>query len=351
MSASIRGRNSQCTANKEDIPMRSTVRRLSVLVAGSAAVIAATGGIAAADPGAAPAANDIVGVGSDTSEHALNALSNAYNATGPADKLYSWDATGSSPITTKAGCSPINRPNGSGAGITALIADGTAHCVDFARSSRKPSGTEAQNYAFIEFARDSLSYATAATSKVPATLTTQALHDLYASTAGTAACTWTAYLPQAGSGTRSFFLTSIGLTEATKGTCAKDTAPSGPVQEHNPAALIGNPDALAPFSVGRAIPFVADIKVNSVDDSTNPGTTNTIAKVNPVNAQLPRVGEPSITAYDRPLFNVVRQADLEADKYVNLFSSIGWICTDPAAVQQVTGSGFRLSDNCGVLAG
>jgi ABC-type phosphate transport system substrate-binding protein len=330
--------------------MRSTVRSLSVVLAGSAALLAVAAGVAQADPGTTPATGDIVGVGSDTSEHALTALSTAYNATGPANKLYSWDASGASPITTKAGCAPINRPNGSSAGITALIADGDAHCIDFARSSRGPRGTEAQNYAFVEFARDSLSYATATTSNVPTTLTTQALHDLYASAEGSAACMYKAYLPQAGSGTRSFFLTSIGLTEATKGTCAKDTWSGGAVQEHDSAALKGDPDALAPFSVGRAIPFAADIKVNSVDDSVNPGTTNTIATVNPQNAQSPKAGEPSVTAYDRTLYNVVRRADMDTDKYINLFSSIGWICTDAAALKQVADSGFRPSDNCGVIA-
>ena len=331
--------------------MRSTVRRLSVLLAGSTVALVASAGVAQADPAAAPAAGDLVGVGSDTSEHVLNALSTAYNATGPAAKLYSWDATGASPLTPKAGCAAINRPNGSGAGINALIADGNAHCIDFARSSRGPQGTEAQNYAFVEFARDSLSYVTSKNSRVPGTLTTQALHDLYASAAGSAACSFTAYLPQAGSGTRSFFLTSIGLTEVTKGSCAKDSWSGGEVQEHNPDAIKADVNALAPFSVGRAIPFAADIRGNSVDDSVNPGTRNTIATVNPANAQTPAPGEASIKAYDRALYNVVRRADLDTDNYLGVFGSIGWICADPAAAGQVAANGFRLSDNCGVLAG
>jgi ABC-type phosphate transport system substrate-binding protein len=330
--------------------MRSTVRRLSVLLAGSTVALVASAGVAQADPAATPAAGDLVGVGSDTSEHVLNALSTAYNATGPAAKLYSWNATGTSPLTTKAGCAPINRPNGSGAGINALIADGNAHCVDFARSSRGPQGTEAQNYVFVEFARDSLSYATAKTSTVPASLTTQALHELYASAAGSAACRYTALLPQAGSGTRSFFLTSIGLSEATKGSCAKDTWSGGAVQEHNPDAIKGDPTALAPFSVGRAIPFAADIKVNDVDDSVNPGTQNIIASVNPANAQSPAPGEISIRAYDHALYNVVRRADYDSDRYQNVFGSFGWICSDSAAAGAVASSGFRLSDHCGATA-
>jgi ABC-type phosphate transport system substrate-binding protein len=330
--------------------MHHTVRKLSALVAGSAALAMMASGVAYADPETVPAKADIVGVGSDTSEHVLNALAGAYNATSPAEKLYSFNATGTSPIVTKQGCAPIARPNGSSAGVTALIADGSARCIDFARSSRGPRGTETQNYAFVEFARDALSYATATTSNVPATLTTKALHDLYAAAAGTPACAYNAYLPQAGSGTRAFFLESIGLSEATKGTCAKATWSGGIVQEHNPDALKGDPNALAPFSVGRAIPFLADIKLNSVDDSVNPGTTNTIATVNPADAQLPKPGDATVTAYDRPLFNVVRAADMETDKFVGLFSSIGWVCTDQAALAEVVKSGFRLSDNCGVSA-
>jgi hypothetical protein len=330
--------------------MRSTVRRMSVLVAGAAAVLAAASGVAQADPSVTPAANDIVGVGSDTTQIVLNDLSTAYNASSPTptDSLYSWDATGSSSITTKAGCTPITRPNGSSAGIAALIADGTTHCIDFARSSRGPRGTEAQNYAFVEFGRDALSYATATTSNVPTTLTTQALHDLYASADGSAACTYTAYLPQAGSGTRSFFLTSIGLTEATIGSCAKSTWSGGIVEEHDPAPLVGDPQALAPFSVGRAI-GKSGIKVNSVDDSVPAGSTNTIVTVNPNNAQLPQPGDPTVTAYDRAVYNVVRLADMSTDKYANVFSSGGWLCVDPAANSAVVADGFRLSDNCGVF--
>lgn len=332
--------------------MRATVRRLSVLIAGSAALLVAASGVAQAEPdaGVTPASNDIVGVGSDTSERVLNALATAYNATGAADKLYSFDAPGVSPITTKAGCAPITRPNGSSAGVRALIADGNARCIDFARSSRGPQGTERENYAFVEFARDSLSYATAVTSNVPGTLTTQALQDIYASAADSEACRFNAYLPQPGSGTRAFFLTSLGLTESTKGTCAKDTYPGGAVQEHDPAALIGDPNALVGFSVGRAIPFAADIKMNNVDDSVRPSNTNnTVVSVNPSNAQAPAEGEPSITAYDRAIYNVVRRGDMEGeDRFIMLFSSIGWICTDPAALEQVVNSGFRLSDNCGV---
>ncbi|KAA2255653.1 hypothetical protein F0L68_28065 [Solihabitans fulvus] len=320
--------------------MRSTFKKTAVLVAGAATLVAILGGTAAADPSFTPASNDIVGVGSDTTEFVVNKLATDYNATAPADKLASWDATGTSPITTKSGASAITRPNGSSSGIAALKADST-HSIDFARSSRGPKSDGSEStLAFIEFARDTISYATATTSTVPTTLTTQALHDLYASNTGTTACSYTAFIPQAGSGTRSFFLASIGLTEGTLGTCATVS------QEHDATPLIGNANAIAPFSVGRAVGKTG-IKVNNVDDSAHPaGTANVIARVDPATAQTVTTG--GVTAYDRGLFNVLRKSDAALDKYSNVFGSLGWVCTDPTALADVQANNFRLSADCGI---
>lgn len=327
--------------------MRSTLIKAAVVFV----TIGAFAGTAQADPaGVVPAATDVVGVGSDTTQGLLNTLTEHYNATSPASKAYSWDAVPQgSRIIPKAGAPEINRPNGSSAGISALIADGNAHNLDFARSSRKAKsdGSEA-NYAFIEFARDTVTYATAGTSNVPTTLTTLALNKLYGSAAGSADCTFVAYLPQAGSGTRAFFLESIGLTAP--GTCARDTFNGQPVQEHNPAPLLDGPDApnaIAPFSVGRAVGFDG-IKVNTVDDSVRPagkGPAET-ARVNPADGQEVSAG--GVVAYDRALFNVIRKADLTEPKFSDLFGSLGYICTDLTADSDIVTAGFRRSINCGV---
>jgi ABC-type phosphate transport system substrate-binding protein len=330
--------------------MRSTLMKAAVLVVG-AATFATLAGTAQADPaaGVVPATTDLVGVGSDTTQGVLNTLTDHYNtkSPAPADKAYSWDATGSATITPKSGAATITRPNGSSAGISALIADGTTHNIDFARSSRTPKtdGSEV-NYGFIEFARDTVTYATATTSNVPTTLTTLDLNTLYGSAAGSAACNRNAYLPQAGSGTRSFFLSSIGLTAA--GTCAKDTFGGAPVQEHSATPLLNDPNAIAPFSVGRAV-GVSGIQVNSVDDSVRPATKpnpSETARVNPADGQAVTTG--GVLAYDRPLFNVVRKADKTVSKFSSLFGSLGYICSNATAKADIVAAGFRRSSNCGV---
>lgn len=328
--------------------MRSTLIKAAVVVT----TIGAFAGTAQADPaaGVVPAATDVVGVGSDTTQGVLNTLAAHYNAKTPApvSKAYSWDAIvpGSTTITPKAGAPTITRPNGSSAGISALIADGNAHNLDFARSSRKAKsdGSEA-NYGFIEFARDTVTFATASTSTVPTTLTTLDLNKLYGSAAGSADCTYTAYLPQAGSGTRNFFLESIGLTAP--GTCAKDTFNGQPVQEHNGAPLVGDVNAIAPFSVGRAV-GVSGIKVNTVDDSVRPAgkAAAETARVNPADGQA--VTEGGVVAYDRALFNVIRKADKTVAKFSGLFGSLGYICTNATARADIVAAGFRRSTNCGV---
>lgn len=325
--------------------MRSTLIKAAVVCT----AIGAFAGTAQADPaGVVPAATDVVGVGSDTTQGLLNTLTNHYNtkSPAPASKAYSWDATGGGKITPKAGATEINRPNGSSAGVSALIADGTTHNIDFARSSRKAKtdGSEA-NYGFIEFARDTVTFATAETSTVPATLTTLELNALYGSAAGSPACNRTAYLPQAGSGTRAFFLESIGLT--TPGTCALDTFNGNPVQEHSPLPLIGDANAIAPYSVGRAV-GASGIKVNTVDDSVRPAgkAPAETARVNPADGQA--VTEGGVVAYDRALFNVIRKSDKTVAKFSGLFGSLGYICTNATARADIIAAGFRRSTNCGV---
>src|SRR5437763_15747741 len=118
-----------------------TLTKIAAAGVVAAALGTAASGAALADPpaGVTPAPSDIVGVGSDTTQGVLNHVADAYNGQAPApvQKVYSWDATGSATITPKLGCSTINRPSGSSAGIGALKADSSIpSCVDFARSSR-----------------------------------------------------------------------------------------------------------------------------------------------------------------------------------------------------------------------
>jgi hypothetical protein len=318
--------------------MRSILGKAAVTLGAAAAVLGLAAGNAVADPGFTPLTGDLVGVGSDTTEHVLTALADGYNAghARPADWLASWDATGTGPIAPKTGATSITRPNGSGSGINALIADGDKHDIDFARSSRFAGTNPAEaNFRFLQFARDGLTFATATTSNVPATRTTKQLNDIYSRSTPNCVPQVKPYIPQSGSGTRAFFLASIGLTEATLGNCATVS------QEHDPSVVLGDPDAIAPFSVARGWD-VAGLRLGDVDDSDRPAgvPANLVATDTPPNGSV----SPEIHVYDRGLYNVVRNSDANQAKYADVFGPNGWICVSDDAATIILGQHFRLAD-------
>ena len=379
------------------------MRILTKLIAGTAAAVAATAiaaGPAWADPpgGVTPRETDVVGVGSDTIEFVFDQFSHDYNAshTTSSHLLYSWDATNPStgavgdPIATKAGCSTIARPDGSSAGISALDAnaktiDGTNFCIDYARSSRARSSSDPAfapgGIAFVDLARDAVSYATQATTNAPANLTTAQLASIYNCTVsdwgqvgGISGHPIHAFIPQSGSGTRAFFLGAIGV--ANPGACVNQT-----VQENegvNP--LLNDPNAIVPFSIGK---FIAE-KFHSaacLNSSCTPvgGVVCTPAagqnmfgcdvhgtmKLNSINGTKPTVGSGLKTAINskytpafmRIVFEVVRYDATTADHipaYLEpLFASStakvkGWVCTNKKAAADLHNYGFLATPLCGV---
>lgn len=323
--------------------MRSILGKAAVTIGAAAAVVSLAAGNAVADPGFTPLRGDIVGVGSDTSQVLLQELADQYNSVNarPADWVASWHATGASPLVPKDGATPITtRPNGSSAGISALIADGDTHDLDFARSSRWVGSNPAEaNYSFLQFARDGLTFATATTSNVPATRTTLQLNDIYKRSTPNCVPLVKPYIPQAGSGTRQFFLASIGLTEATLGNCAAVS------QEHDATVIQNDPNAIAPFSIARGW-GTAGLRLGDIDDSSRPVglPENLIATDTPPNGSVA-----SVRVYDRGLYNVVRNSDVNVAKFANVFGPDGFICTDTAAQDIITAQHFRLAEpeNCG----
>ncbi|GAA4624724.1 substrate-binding domain-containing protein [Actinoallomurus vinaceus] len=304
-----------------------------------------------ADPPSAPATGDIVGTGSDTTQDVLNGLSAAYDATGPAAKLYSWDATPQpSTITPKSGCASINRPDGSGAGIAALNND-TAGCLDFARSSR-PSNASETNLKFIPFAKDAVTYAgtSTTTSHVVNGLSIGDLKDIYLCNKtnwnqfGGADAPIVPILPNPNSGTRAFFLQQLGGgTAISPGACVINGFRSGTttiIQENDARELtlaLGSgqsaDDAVLPFSVAKFIWYgrqtpVADQRgtaaAHSVKDSG--GTV-----VNPINGTVPNeslnTGFTS-TTLTRNVFNVVKLVGgAVPSKFAPIFNRTGYVCS------------------------
>ena len=256
----------------------------------TAAVTVCTMGAARAD--LAPSLGDSVGIGSDTVQNIGNFVADGdnlgdsgYNGNNPKFRMISFDATpdgndragylnGSTPaapvalnptIVLRQGLQPVQRPNGSGAGVTALINDGAGHNIDFVRMSRLPKVTEQQAAVaaagvgalrVIKISTDALQLAVSNTTNAPAAaLTAQQIVDIYKCTitnwsaVGGLAGTIAPQIPQSGSGTGDTFRADLaalnGGVAVTLGGCVQT------VEENDPASLNTNPNAVAPFSEGR----------------------------------------------------------------------------------------------------
>ena len=272
------------------------IRSTKALSAGAGLVTALTLGLGStAHADLAPAPNDIVGVGSDTVQNIANFLSDGdtagspgYNTAGNINRMVSFDATpdqndragylnGSTnaslkalnpTIVLRAGQNPVQRPNGSGAGLAAINLDkGSAETINFVRSSRLPTDAEQQTAIsngggglhVVRISTDDLRIAAATTTNAPATLTKAQLVSIYtcsattfAAVGGTSTSPIIPLIPQNGSGTRSTFLADLkaanGNTDVVLGSCVQT------VEENDPSAITtasAPADAIAPFSSGR----------------------------------------------------------------------------------------------------
>ncbi len=335
-----------------------------VISVAAVAMLAVSAVPAHADPKFTPAATDLVGVGSDTTQDVLNALATGYNAAHPGKpKLASFDATPKgSKIKPKAGAATIERPDGSSAGIKALQNDADG-ALDFARSSRakKADGTEAA-LTFFPFGQDGVTWATHYQTNAPKSLSKSQLASIYRCSAK--ARYWDQvggkkvkgkrqkiqpYLPQLGSGTRSFFLGAIGLTDAQVGSCV-----NGKLQENDGKVLPkGNKNYIAAYSIGK---WIAQA-VNKKNDRHGTTVLHQIAKQNPTTGSLKIDKKGKVTGKNvrintgdfprtflRFVFNVVRTAD--AAKFEPVFGATGWVCDQPGTIRAY---GFEpLGGGCGL---
>lgn len=272
----------------------------------------------------APAEADLIGVGSDTTQGAMFLLSEAWNAKTPAPafKVATFGAAvqnnqplqgceapvqGSTCQITLPTVGDVARPNGSGAGKSRLYGASNVPQVDFARSSAALSDAEAQaGLQLLPFARDVMVVAVSnnVASNAPATITGQQFVDIFQgeitnwSQIGGQPGQIVPLKPQTDSGTYSFF--NGQMTNLNGGTPITYGPNVVTAQEHDDTLLKNNPNAIAPFSAGRAGLLGGTLKI-----------------------------VPGWSA-ERAVYNVVRQADLTRADIQAVFGPDGFVCSDEA---------------------
>jgi ABC-type phosphate transport system substrate-binding protein len=370
---------------------------VAATVVATAATLAA--GPALADPvngsgkAVAPRAFDLVGTGSNTIEYVLDQLSVDYNGSHKTHNathpwFYSWDATNPTTsaigdlIATKPSCAKIARPNGSGAGIATLLlntkdpANKADFCDDYGRSSggRTTQATGPGGVLFVALAKDNVSYATLAKgSNAPKNLSLQQLHNIYNCTAttwnqvgGKSTAKIVPVLPQASSGTRSFFLAAINITAASNPCWT--TNPGLEENEGTAKVFQGNKNAIVPFSAGKWLAQQYHSKAackkpapkgkNMFGCNVNGVLAlNNIGGFRPI---LPAVNKKSFPTLNphfaqqfvRTVYDVVRFATNTSShipaRLNPIFGHGGYICTSAAGKAAIANYGFLTTPLCGL---
>jgi ABC-type phosphate transport system substrate-binding protein len=384
------------------------MRKLTKILTGVATVAAA---LALAVPAAnadpingksqpvVPTYYDIVGVGSNTTQYVVDQIAFNYDASGDHSTthpyIYSWDATNpytgatGDTIATKADCNTkaleIARPNGSGAGLTALD-DNTKnskgyYCVDYARSSSGRSSTSPKfgpgGVVYVPFAKDAVTWATDKTTNAPASLTLTQLYDIYTCKVtnwdklGGKNAEIQPYLPPTSSGTRSFFLKEIGVTSVSTG-CVPASHQTVEENEGINSVFKNNPNILVPYSIGSWLSQEyrsAAIGKNPTSGQNKFGhDENGYLYLNEVNGTAPYVKSGTAKSPDyvinssfsksgttypliRVLYNIVRYYGTSANYYMapreeEFFAPKGYLCST-AAQTQIKNYGFLVDALCG----
>ncbi len=321
------------------------------------AAFGAAFGVAIAGFGVATAANadpvsdGYVIVGSDTLQDAVGALANGFKngsstvrTSGLGKYMASYDAFapgiagGIGTIQTKPAGPSFPRPSGSGNGKDALIASFTgaewnisakslyvnaglagkysiAGQIDASRSSSEGTPNASGTYSYLPFGQDAVAYAIKAGSGVSDTsiafassLTTSQLNAIYTNSSNTAISgssdVIVPRLPQSGSGTRSFWLSAIGVT-GTPGAASNPGATTLP--ENNGAVL--NPGAgeiqIIPFSAASFIAQANGVAPANTTAGISLGSPNGVAPVTGTAPNLSGVSSFYNSSYGRTTYIVV----------------------------------------------
>ena len=312
--------------------------------AGALSLMLAVVPTASADPDGTPTYRDLAGVGSDTTMDLVQALSQVVKIN-DVKVIGSYNASASTTETfqTKADAKCVFTrayANGSGNGVKALDASIKAGdgCIQFARSSSAKSSTSPTGLTWVPFAKDAVTFAVRSDGSVPKSLTVAELTAIYK-------CENTSIvpvLPQAGSGTRSYWLGRFGITEdqITAGTypCLKPKSAGGTGaeygQEHDGRTLKAN--EIMPYSIAQwqsqatgAAPDRRGMSVLGVLDGKAPTLLNTGS------------------TYSRDVYNVIpttKVTDTASKEYQVFVGPNSLVCKESSTIQA---QGFGVITTCG----
>ncbi len=359
--------------------MRTTNKVLAT-VGVTAVALATMAGTALAEPTSTPPDSSIVAVGSDT----IQALGDQFQA--DFANFYSYDSVPAGNITPKENCAAITRPSGSGSGIAALgqntrpAGDTTDYCIDLARSSRLPvtTGTspDPTGLAWVQIATDAVTWSAESATNLPTNLTTTQLQAIYSCDAsilgngasgpvteneigGTGTDAVVPVIPQSTSGTRSFFLSKIGVS--TLGSCVQGLDNSVEENEGTNAIFgrgssVNTKDIVFPFSVAV---YLSETVHNNGDATNNPGPL----VLKSVNGVKPTTGANAKTVinkkfpYIRQVYLVTRNAGTTAKPKVPTYlqalignnNNKGSVCSKTGLADDVDYGFLSLAGKCGKI--
>jgi hypothetical protein len=284
------------------VKRRRTTARLGLLglTLGMTALVVPIIGAGQAFGDYAPQPGDVVGVGGDTPQYALEFLADGdtngdagYNSAGAYNRLVTFNATAdgngrsayTNSVTTgtgsvalnptdvlRAGTFPVQRVQSSGAAVTALLADtGATETINFVFSASEPTAAQQSAAAsagwgylhVTEIGTDSVEIAAdSAATNAPAGLSVADLLKIYTGVyttwnqipgnSGGSTDTIVPLIPPSGSSIYKTFIAD--LTTANGGTAPSLSTSVKTVEQNDPTAITGSTtpaDAIVPFSAAR----------------------------------------------------------------------------------------------------
>lgn len=347
--------------------MKRKLASIGTMAVGLGLIALPAAGVAHADTNVGSTTTYAI-VGSDTTQDVVEGLSGVVLGASNNPLLSNYKATPvGRQITTRTGnanCT-FTAPSNSGGGRDALSAamrsaayggsTNLAGCVDVARSSSGGNPTTSPgvgSMTYIPFATDAVTFATVGATNVGHKLAKSDLVAIYkANTTDPGGCILEPLLPAQGSGTRSFFLSQLGISDVAigaaggPGTCVKDTLNGTAIQEHD-GRVLTTPNNLIPFSVAQYQAQATDVIPNqlgsavlgAIDVSATPDS-NLTAAVGPTALK-------GTFPFARPVYNVVPTTKLSSDStFASVFSGASSkICTSGTTIERF---GFAQRSDCG----